>query len=489
MKKIKILLFTFISVFLMPLFVSAASGSVTISGTNRVVSGNKITITVKISSSVPMVSWEAQLGYDSDYLQLTSTNTEGGGVKMAASSATGTTSKSYTFTFQAKKTGSTTISMVNYMAIANADMSEIDLSANSKTVTIITQKELEASYSKDNNLKGLEVEGFEITPEFNKDTLDYSVTVPEGTKTVNIKATKNDSRASVSGAGEVELVEGANNLKIVVRAENGSEKTYNLIVNVIDEHPINVSDAGVDYTVIKLRENYTCPPLYNESEVTIGEFTIPACHNDKTNYTLVGLKDSEGKIVNFIYNNGKYTKYKEIVGTSLNIVILNYDGKLDKLTKANVKIDGQNYEVFRLNDNSKFYVVYGMNVATGKKDFYTYDTVNKTFTLYDQELTDALLKQNNLYFYVIIAFGVGLFLSLICIITLNINKKKKKNIPVNDTILDEEKPKEKKKAKKEKEEIVEEKDINEIEVVSDEEDEEEYNILEEDKKRRKRKRK
>ena len=168
----------------MPIFVNAASGSVTISATNKVVVGNKITVTVKISSSVPMVSWEAQLGYDSNYLQLTSANTEAGGVRMANSSASGTKSKSYTFTFKAKKTGSTNISMVNYMAIANSDMSEIDLSANSKSISIITQEQLEASYSKDNNLKGLAVEGFEITPEFYKDTLDYSVTVPEGTKTV-----------------------------------------------------------------------------------------------------------------------------------------------------------------------------------------------------------------------------------------------------------------------------------------------------------------
>lgn len=488
MKKIKILLFTIMSVFLMPIFVNAASGSVTISATNKVVVGNKITVTVKISSSVPMVSWEAQLGYDSNYLQLTSANTEAGGVRMANSSASGTKSKSYTFTFKAKKTGSTNISMVNYMAIANSDMSEIDLSANSKSISIITQEQLEASYSKDNNLKGLAVEGFEITPEFNKDTLDYSVTVPEGTKTVSVIATKNDSRASVSGDGEVELVEGANNLKIVVRAENGSEKTYNLVVNVIDEHPINVTDAGIDYTVVKVRETFACPALYTESEVTIGDFTIPACHNDKTNYTLVGLKDQDGKVFSFIYDNGKYTKYNEIVGTSLNIIVLNYDGKLDKLTKANVKIDGQNYEVFRLNDDSKFYVVYGMNVATGKKDFYTYDTVNKTFTLYNKELTDALLKQNNLYFYVIIVFGIGLFLSLICIISLNLNKKKVKRT-IDDEKPKEEKIKDKKHKKKEKEEVIEEKDVNEIEVINDEEDEEEYNILEEDKKRKKRKRK
>ena len=36
----------------------------------------------------------------------------------------------------------------------------------------MTQEELEASYSKDNDLKSLSVEGFEISPEFDKDVTE-----------------------------------------------------------------------------------------------------------------------------------------------------------------------------------------------------------------------------------------------------------------------------------------------------------------------------
>ena len=57
-----------------------------------------------------------------------------------------------------------------------------------------------------------------------------------------------------------------------------------------------------------------------------------------------------------------------------------------------------------------------MNVENGEKGLYVYDSVNKTFSGYDTEYIEYLLNQNKTYLYVIIAFGCGLFLSLVCII-------------------------------------------------------------------------
>ena len=293
---------------------------------------------------------------------------------------------------------------------------------------------------------------------------------------VNVIATKNDGKASLSGDGEVQLIPGTNEVSIVVKAENGSEKTYKLIINVIDQNPINVKVNNVDYTVVKLRDVYQCPNLYTESEVTINDIVVPACHNDKTKYTLVGLKSSDGTVKSFIYENGKYTKYNEVIGTSLNIIVLEYNGKLNGLKQYNEKIDGDSYQVFKSNDNSKFYVVYGMNVATGKKDFYVYDTVNKTFGLYDSDMINNMVKLNKTYFYVIVAFGIGLLLALICIIKLS---SKKHQVQKENSI--EEIKSDKKKIKKE------EKKPNDIEIVDEDENTETYNILEEDKKRKRRK--
>lgn len=427
MKKIKLFVGLLISLLCLPFMVNAASGTIKITGSNTVVVGNKVTVTVALNSSTPMVSWQMLLNYDKKYLQLTSTTSESGGVGMAASSPTGIKNKSYTYTFKTLKKGSTKLSVSSYMAVANNDMSEISLSASSKTISIITQEELEASYSKDNFLKSLEVDGFKLSKEFSKEEVEYSVTVPEGTKEVNIKAIANDNKSSVNGDGVHEVSEGINNFSIIVKAENGSERTYKLAINVIDEHPINVIIDNINYTVIKLRDNFTCPDNYINSEVNINEFTIPACFNENINYTLVGLKKEDGEVLPFIYENEKFIKYDEIIGTDIKLIYLDYDKEIKYLTKYDEVIDGINYQVFKFSNDSKFFVLYGLNVLTGNKDLYMYDTVNKSFTLYNSEVIDYLMEMNNLYIYVIIAFSFAIILCLICIIIMSKKHKKRKN--------------------------------------------------------------
>lgn len=479
MKKLKLLLFTILSVIVLPSMVNAASGSIKVTSTNTVVVGNKVTVTVTLSSSTSIGSWQMNLNYDKSYLKLTSSSAEAGGTVMSNSSS-GTTSKKYTFTFKTLKKGSTTVSVGSYLVYAYADMSEMNINVSSKNIKIITQEELEASYSKDNNLRSLEIEGYEIAPVFSKDVTEYSVTVPEGTKEVNVLAKANDSKASVSGDGNIEVSEGANNVVITVRAENGSEKTYTLVVNVIDQNPINVRIDGKEYSVVKLRESYSCPELYNESTVSINGIDVPSCRNDKTNFTLVGLRNANNEVFSYIYSNNEYKRYTELVGTSIKIINEKFEGSIVGLKEDVAKIDGEEYQVFKLNDNSRFYVVYGMNVETGEKDFYLYDTENKTFSVYDTEQIDYLKEQNKLYLYVIIAFGAGLLLSLICIIILIKNNKSKKKS--NNKKLEVKKEKIKDKKEPVEENKIEE--VNEVKETNNEEDKTDtYYLFENDKKK------
>ena len=422
MKKLKLLLFGLISLLILPGLVNAANGTIKVTSTNTVVVGNKVTVTVTLSSSTSIGSWQMNLNYDKNYLALTSTTSEAGGTIMSNSSS-GTKSKKYTYTFKTLKKGSTKVSVNSYLVYAYADMSEMNITTSSKTINIITQEELEASYSKDNNLKSLTIDNYEISPKFSKEILEYSVTVPEGTKEVTVKALANDSKSTINGDGTIEVSEGLNNIDIVVRAENGSEKTYKLAINVIDQNPINVNINNEEYFVNKLRNNYACKELFTESIVKINDIEIPSCINEKINYTLVGLKNKSGVIEEFIYENGNYKKYVELNGTSIKLINEKYDGKIDGLIKTTLEINGVNYEVFKFNEKSKYSVIYALNIENGKKDLYVYDEVNKTFSGYDRELIDYLNEQNKIYLYVILAFGCGLFLSLICILLVNKSKK------------------------------------------------------------------
>ena len=77
--------------------------------------------------------------------------------------------------------------------------------------------------------------------DFNKDTNEYSIEVPNGTEKVNIKTSLEDTKAKVSGDGEVSVSEGTNKLEVKVTAENGNERVYIINVTVKELDPIEVT--------------------------------------------------------------------------------------------------------------------------------------------------------------------------------------------------------------------------------------------------------
>ncbi len=428
MKKIKVILISLFCLLVIPKTVFAASGKINVSGTSTVVVGNNVTVTVTLSSSTLIGSWEMSLNYDKNYLQLRSATSESNGIRMAASTATGVKSKSYTFTFKTLKKGSTSVSVGGYLAYAYADLSEISLSSNSKKINIITQAELEASYSKNNNLASLAVEGFTLTPEFNANTLEYSVTVPEDTKNVNITGTVQDKKASITGIGVQQVNQGNNKFLVTVKAENGSEKTYTINVDVKDENPIEVTVGDKKYTVVKIKENLPIASLYNEYSIKINEFDIPAYKNDYTGLVLVGLKDAEGNISLFIYDdeNNSYKEYNELKSSQITIYPLKPEENIEGYKKGNVKIQDIDVEGFYLNEDSDFFVIYGVNVETGDKGFYMYDKKMQTLIKYNDELSSLLSEKIKLYTYIIIGFISLSVVMLIIIIVLVCKKGKKK---------------------------------------------------------------
>lgn len=457
MRKLKYWLITLFALIVVPLSVNAASGTIRVTGSSQVVVGNRITLTVTLSSSTAIGSWQMDLNYDRNYLQLTSTNSEAGGTMMANSSATGVKSKTYTFTFKALKSGSTSVSIGSYLAYAYDDLSKMNISTSSKTVRIITQAELEASYSKDNDLKSLSVEGFEITPAFDKDVTEYSVVVPENTTEITINAEENDSAASVTGAGTQTVTQGTNTFQIVVRAENGSEKTYNLTVEVKDANPINVTIGDETLTVVKIKEYLPVPNAYQETTVNINDFEIPAYTSELTGFTLVGLKDSSGNINLYIYNeeDNTYEIYNELKLSNLTIYPINTDKVLDGYKSGTITINDIEVKSFYVNDDSRFAIIYGINVETGEEGFFKYDKNDQTAIKYDDEMINVLNEKINLYTYIIFGF-IGLFV-LMFIILICALKGKKKHKSKNKEKLAEKKDDIKEiKEEKKKEQVIEE---------------------------------
>lgn len=439
MKRIKKFFMAMLIGLLFPCIVNAASGSINIASSSTVVVGNKVKVTVTISSGTKMGSWQMSLNYDKSYLQLTnSTARDGGTFMIDYAEDPGVLKKTYTFTFKTLKSGTTKLSVDGYRAYVSSDLSALSLSANTKQIRIITQAELEASYSKNNNLSALEVEGFTLTPEFKTDILEYSVVVPENTKEVNIKATVQDKRASVNGIGTQAVNPGANKFSVVVRAQSGAEKTYVINVEVKDENPINVTVNGKNYTVVKIKENLPAASLYTETTININGFEIPAYKNDNTNLVLVGLKDEEGNISLYIYNKDKneYQEYNEIGVNKITIYPLTSNEEIKGYKKDTITINGVKVDGYYYTKDSDYVIIYGINVETGDKGFYMYDKKMQSLIKYNDEYIIDLNKKIELYSYIIIGFSGVFILMIIIMISLAKKKsgKKKNQKPIEKEI-------------------------------------------------------
>lgn len=80
--------------------------------------------------------------------------------------------------------------------------------------------------SSDNYLSSLQIEGYTLTPEFDKQTLEYTIKEEIKSNEINIKATPSNEKATISGNGTIKIEEGKKEYRIDVTAESGTVRTY-----------------------------------------------------------------------------------------------------------------------------------------------------------------------------------------------------------------------------------------------------------------------
>ena len=119
-------------------------------------------------------------------------------------------------------------------------------SSTKKTNNNTTQDKEEKEKSTDSSLNELTVAEGTISPEFNKDVKEYTVSIPYEVTEVNVTAVPTDSKATVEVNGNKELKEGENVVTITVTAEDGSKTDY--VVKVIRKRiPLALQSLIVRY--------------------------------------------------------------------------------------------------------------------------------------------------------------------------------------------------------------------------------------------------
>ena len=427
-KYTSILLGTF--TLLTPIIVNAASAKITVSANNNNIKiGQTVKITYKISSSTPLGAWYYQLTTPSNF-SLEGCNNEFLAHQIGSINNNNTKSASVTCTFKATKNGKGTFSVKNYEVDA-FDEHTMGTTVTSTTVTVASSTKEETTskeYSSNNKLKSLSIEGYKLDPSFKSNTTTYSVELENNIDKIKIKATKEDSKASISGDGEVKVSEGNNKIEIKVTAENGDVKTYTINAYVKEKDPIKIKIDSDEFNVIRKASDLKSPnSSYKETTVNIENEEVPALNSDITKYTLVGLKDKDGNINLYIYNekDKSFTLYKELTFKNITIYIIDDTSKIPTdLKKEEIEINKEKVIAYKIKD--EFYLIYGMNIETGETSLYQYDTKENTLQRYINNDTKKEKKSKNYYLYGIIILGIILVITYL-VILINLIKKEPNN--------------------------------------------------------------
>lgn len=221
------------------LSVSASSVNIgdTVTATVSVPSG--ITATVDVYFSTDLFSFVSASG---------TTNVNGGTV---ATTLGDPFSSSVTIKLKAKTTGTASISASAIKAGDNNTGDVVTLGGASKSVTIANKtvedpntgnagngntgnsEQPETPKSGDNSLSSLKISTGSLSPAFKYNVTKYTATVDyDVTKLVVSAKTSNEKATieSVTGNGNVSLQVGENTIKVVVKAENGVQATYTIVV-------------------------------------------------------------------------------------------------------------------------------------------------------------------------------------------------------------------------------------------------------------------
>lgn len=342
----------------------------------------------------------------------------------------------YTFQFTAKSVGNVTVTATAVDEVGDFDTNGVFQGSKSVTLNVV-EKSISSGgttaekkeYSSDNNLSSLSIDGYQISPEFNKDVVEYTLTVDESVEKINVVAKASDDKASVTGTGEISLSSGENTVEINVIAENGNEKVYKILVTVEDQNPIKVKIGKEEFTVVR-KNNHLIDLLegYEETTVKIKDQDVVAYINSNTNVTLVLLKDKDNKIAYYVYNSldNSYSRYRSITVQGVTLQLLDAPTLLEHYKRYSLKLQDQTVDYYKLKESHKVGLIYGTNIKTGNTGYYVYDQNEETLSKYFDE--EVKLYQNEIKEiknYLMIFMGVVSFVAIV-VIVISISRGKRK---------------------------------------------------------------
>lgn len=441
----------------------AASGKTTIAvSASSLNIGQTVTVTAKaLSASGDSAYANMVLTYDAGILEFVSCNATYGGGGGSISVA----SDSFSVTLKAISAGKASISLSATDGVIYGTEEELDSMAGSSTSVTVKNEAAgsngnagngsssgtgsnnntgsnTAALSADNSLKALTISPGTLSPAFKGSTTKYTATVDNSVTSIAVSATPVNEKATIeSVTGNTNLAVGANVVKIVVKAENGTTATYKITVtrqaagttgsettttggeNVDDgngdsetpedteevdatETPVPAADVVINNTTYHIADNFTeeqIPADFTEATVNFRGAECRGLTFNKGTISLIYLETDNVDATTgrfFIYDETRDVVYdfmKFTAGESSYVIPLL--APLDSvLPESYVQVSLQMPEntvmtAYQLpaedgEEASDFYIFYGVN-QDGTEGWYQYDAAEGTYQRVNGNITET----------------------------------------------------------------------------------------------------
>lgn len=296
MKKI---FFSFLLLFMLPTISNAATLELT-SSSDNVAPGKNITITINAKDfNTKFGSIHFDLSYDDSKLNFVNSKAlqgslteekKNGKISITIQQEEGMDNgKIYQLTLSSVNTATSGISTISIFP--TNDCFDLNLSLISVNGSNLNISHYIASTI--DTLSSLSVSNCELSPKFSPDTLNYTCP-PTNLSEVTVTGSITDSKAKVIGLGVKTLEYGNNNISVIVIAENGSKKKYN--INITRNDIRNENNTLSNLEVVGYNINFNPLVLEYNLDVlpSIDKITINATTLENTS-TINGIGEVELK--------------------------------------------------------------------------------------------------------------------------------------------------------------------------------------------------
>ena len=433
----------------------AASGKTTIAvSAGSLNIGQTVTVTAKaLSASGDSAYANMVLTYDAGILEFVSCNATYGGGGGSISVA----SDSFSVTLKAISAGKASISLSATDGVIYGTEEELDSMAGSSTSVTVKNEAAgsntgnnnntgsntnTAALSADNSLKALTISPGTLSPAFKGSTTKYTATVDNSVTSIAVSATPVNEKATIeSVTGNTNLAVGANVVKIVVKAENGTTATYKITVTrqaagttgsettttggengddgngdsetpedteEVDttETPVSAADVVINNTTYHIADNFTeeqIPADFTEATVHFRGAECRGLTFNKGTISLIYLETDNVDATTgrfFIYDETRDVVYdfmKFTAGESsyaipllapLDSVLPESYVQVSLQMPENTVMTAYQLPVEDGEEASDFYIFYGVN-QDGTEGWYQYDAAEGTYQRVNGNITET----------------------------------------------------------------------------------------------------